>query len=151
MWIARDRNGELYAYSVKPVKDKFDGVFTQVRKGSIELDFNEFKDVTWENSPREIKCCPSTLDQLNYHIDTTPKEQLDEEFNKISREISQVTPVGFSEIDWESVRVKAAIQIMASLVGCDSARELRSRNTEENYFSKSAVAYANELIEILKK
>lgn len=46
MWIARDRNGELYAYSVKPVKDKIDGIFTQVRKGSIELDFNEFKDVT---------------------------------------------------------------------------------------------------------
>ena len=133
MWIARDRNGELYAYSVKPVKDKIDGIFTQVRKGSIELDFNEFKDVTWENSPREIKCCPSTLDQLNYHIDTTPKEQLDKGF------------------DWESIRIKAAIQIMASLVGCDSARELRSKNTDENYFSKSAVSYADELVEMLKK
>ena len=133
MWIARDRNGELYAYSVKPVKDKFDGVFTQVRKGSIELDFNEFKDVTWENSPREIKCCPSTLDQLNYHLDITPKEQLDKGF------------------DWESIRIKAAIQIMASLVGCDSARELRSKNTDENYFSKSAVSYADELVEMLKK
>jgi len=133
MWIARDRNGELYAYSVKPVKDKIDGIFTQVRKGSIELDFNEFKDVTWENSPREIKCCPSTLDQLNYHLDITPKEQLDKGF------------------DWESIRIKAAIQIMASLVGCDSARELRSKNTDENYFSKSAVSYADELVEMLKK
>lgn len=133
MWIARDRNGELYAYSVKPVKDKIDGIFTQVRKGSIELDFNEFKDVTWENSPREIKCCPSTLDQLNYHLDITPKEQLDKGF------------------DWESIRIKAAIQIMTSLVGCDSARELRSKNTDENYFSKSAVSYADELVEMLKK
>lgn len=40
---------------------------------------------------------------------------------------------------------------MASLVGCDSARELRSKNTDENYFSKSAVSYADELVEMLKK
>lgn len=50
---------------------------------NLRIDSDEFKDVTWENSPKCIKCCPRMIDQLNYHFDTTPKEELDKEFEEL--------------------------------------------------------------------
>lgn len=51
MWIARDKNNDLYAYSNRPVKENtfFEG------GDFLELDSNEFPEITWENSPVEIQ------------------------------------------------------------------------------------------------
>lgn len=51
MWIARDKNNDLYAYNGKPTKEN-----TFFEGGSfLELDSNEFPEITWEKSPIEIQ------------------------------------------------------------------------------------------------
>ena len=58
-WIARDENGCLYVYDIKPYKDEGYGFFS-AKFGSRFL-FNEcvsdvlFKNVTWENSPIQFR------------------------------------------------------------------------------------------------
>lgn len=57
IWIARDSNGELWAYDHKPIKK--DGIF----QSDFELDkcfafeLPEFllNEVTFENSPKEVE------------------------------------------------------------------------------------------------
>ena len=58
-WIARDENGRLYIYDIKPYKDKDYGFFsTKFTNGFL---FNRcvsdvlFKNVTWENSPIQFR------------------------------------------------------------------------------------------------
>lgn len=61
MWIARDKDGDLNAWNVKPLRDTKYLMF----RGSINMDINkqtfihlpktDFPEVTWENSPVEIK------------------------------------------------------------------------------------------------
>lgn len=58
-WIARDENGRLYIYGIKPYKDEDYGFFST--KFGNEFLFNEcvsdvlFKNVTWENSPIQFR------------------------------------------------------------------------------------------------
>ena len=58
-WIARDKNGCLYVYDIKPYKDEGFGFFSA--KFSSGFLFNEcvsdvlFKNVTWENSPIQYR------------------------------------------------------------------------------------------------
>ena len=58
-WIARDENGCLYIYDIKPYKDEGYGFFSS--KFSSGFLFNEcvsdvlFKNVTWENSPIQYR------------------------------------------------------------------------------------------------
>lgn len=175
MWIARDKNGSLYAYLNKPTR--FEDVFgeTDTLEDAktvvyMELPQDDFKDVTWENSPREITCCPSMIDKLNYHLDTTSKEELDkkfkelESFNNIGPTIEEylggvnyddikinakinndksLKPEFVPNISWEEVRVNAAIQFMASLIS--------SPNLGDGEMPAIAVKLANALIEELKK
>lgn len=51
MWIARDRDGELYAYKYKP--KKMTRCYASMWS-SIILDRKEYPEVTWENSPKEL-------------------------------------------------------------------------------------------------
>lgn len=59
-WIARDENGCLYVYDIKPYKDEGYGVF-RLAKFSDGFSFNRcvsdvlFKNVTWENSPIQYR------------------------------------------------------------------------------------------------
>lgn len=71
LWIARDKhipdgsfpypedfNGGLYLYGSKPYIKKYiskDGVWTCKQEEFIELDYRLFPEVTFENSPQEIK------------------------------------------------------------------------------------------------
>lgn len=54
MWIARDKNGELYLYRVEPTKHDtifvVPGIF-----GVIRLSPTLYPEVTWENSPVEME------------------------------------------------------------------------------------------------
>jgi len=91
MWIARDRNGNLLAYSARPVKDNTLGSWRSVcafdkdgnfvgnedkEIGWLQLDNSEFPEVTWETSPVEIKITSVgsagqtdlTLVQQNNHV-----------------------------------------------------------------------------------
>lgn len=67
MWIARDKNGELYLYPQKPIKNEEWGVYSEnteaegifmigrdVMYSFIQLDANLYPEVTWENSPKEL-------------------------------------------------------------------------------------------------
>ena len=58
MWIARDEDGCLALYEKQPIRetswflaDNFDSYNSRF---DISDDNDEFKDVTWENSPQEI-------------------------------------------------------------------------------------------------
>lgn len=56
-WVARDEDGVLYRYDQKPKREddrgrffigSFDGFY-------YEIDGNRFPEITWENSPKEIR------------------------------------------------------------------------------------------------
>ena len=61
MWIARDKNDDLFACNIKPIRKG--EIFTVSLETWEEIDFenwlrldpDEFPEVTWENSPVEIK------------------------------------------------------------------------------------------------
>ena len=61
LWIAKDEDGELYMHFDKPIRDNDNGVFKTTNVGycSVHLSEDAFwflnKEVTWENSPREIE------------------------------------------------------------------------------------------------
>ena len=143
MWIARDKNGSLYAYLNKP--KRFEKTFEDPEV-SMNLPKDDFKDVSWENSPREITCCPSMLDKLNTYLDYATLEELKRKGEKINTKInnnkllkSEFVP----NIIWEEVRVNAAIQFMASLI--------TDPNIADCEIPSEAVRYANALIKELKK
>ena len=61
IWLARDRDGELYAFETKPILDgdvDFEGSIWDDDNGSaVELGFDDvFPEVTFENSPVSAKC-----------------------------------------------------------------------------------------------
>jgi len=57
MWIARDKDGSLWIYEDKPIRDEVKwvckhkshlGFFSEI------VEFPPFSNVTWENSPQEL-------------------------------------------------------------------------------------------------
>ena len=53
LWIARDKNGELYGYNVRPYK--INSSFQHFRGNWYKLDDELFPEVTFENSPQEVE------------------------------------------------------------------------------------------------
>jgi hypothetical protein len=54
LWIARDKNGELYLYNTRPKKlSRFFGYNSGY--DSMLLDESLFPEVTFENSPQEVE------------------------------------------------------------------------------------------------
>lgn len=59
LWIARDKNGELFLYLEKPGKAdehffiKDDEEFNPFR--ALELPVSDYPSVTWENSPQQVE------------------------------------------------------------------------------------------------
>ena len=53
MWVARDKDGELYLYDAYPKRgSEFFG--SQFGYNSMVLDESMFPEVTWENSPWKV-------------------------------------------------------------------------------------------------
>jgi len=50
MWIARDRNGQLFAYADCPIKNEEKGFFTTSSE-MFRLNQVRYPEVTWEDSP----------------------------------------------------------------------------------------------------
>lgn len=51
MWIARNRDGSLYAYTTEPKRQERTFAFGG---DLLRLSAMEYLDVTWENSPVEL-------------------------------------------------------------------------------------------------
>lgn len=64
MWIARDNNEQLFAYVERPVRNEYDLVFDG--GDCLELNSSEFPEVTWENSPIEIKTISNNVTDIDW-------------------------------------------------------------------------------------
>ncbi len=142
MWIARNKNGALWAYSSKPKRNNT-YFMPSDESDYLALFDNDFKDVTWENSPKEIKCCPSLVEQLDYHFKTTPKEELDKEY----KEISEKYPLSkqSDNIDWEMIRINAAISAMQGMLAG------KAYLNDSVIIASMSVNIADKLVNKLKK
>lgn len=58
MWLARDKEGNLYLYTLKPNVGENGFVCSTDSNGKwcdyVELDKNLYPEITWENSPKEV-------------------------------------------------------------------------------------------------
>lgn len=52
LWIARDKNRDLYLYEREPIRESD---FFYSSYDTIEVDKNLFPEVTFENSPQEVE------------------------------------------------------------------------------------------------
>lgn len=55
MFVAKDKDGTCALYEKEPVRDTLYGVFFPSDGECEILEHVQFEDVTWENSPKEIK------------------------------------------------------------------------------------------------
>jgi len=57
MWIARDESGELCLFKAKPIRGSDAGWFTThpQNREYLELPPSLYPEITWENSPKEVK------------------------------------------------------------------------------------------------
>ena len=93
VWLARDKDGELYVYPNIPLKDEY--IWTQAPDiNSMLLRYGKFPSVKWEDAePTEA-----------YITLAEPQEQPEQE---------QPTPK--QEIDWEQRRYEIAKEMMPVL------------------------------------
>ena len=55
-WIARDKDGEIFLYTRKPVRFEEDGGYFNAPCNPLKkLEKESFPAVTWENSPQEAE------------------------------------------------------------------------------------------------
>lgn len=113
MWIARDKNGALWAYDSKPIRNYAYFITPSDESKCFAIFNNDFKDVTWDNSPKEIKCCPSLVEQLDYHFKTTPKEELDKEYKEISEKYPLPKEEPSIKISVRTQNIPCAEEVMA--------------------------------------
>lgn len=60
MWVARDRSGEIWLYSRRPIKTKFCfiadyGEYLNGKSVVSTLNRSLFPELTFENSPKEVE------------------------------------------------------------------------------------------------
>ena len=60
MWLARDRNGKLYLYAVKPLRGKYEWIWGHGDKDSeiISVKSKDYDFVKWESDPIEVILTP---------------------------------------------------------------------------------------------
>ena len=128
VWIARDKDGKLFAYSERPNKNV---IYRWVDMGlnSFELDCTKFPSVKWEDDePTEA-----------YITLAEPQEQQPQE---------QPTPK--QEIDWAQRRYEIAKEMGLELYR-QKAVKPHSQVINVKDIADFAVAYTDRLIEKLKK
>ena len=54
IWLARDKNGDLWAYLEKPIRGEEIFKANGVDMGFSYIKDNLFPEITWENSPVEF-------------------------------------------------------------------------------------------------
>ena len=55
LFIARDKDGELYLYPTEPRKGDFRFACGYVYEDYINLNGDEFPEITFENSPMQVE------------------------------------------------------------------------------------------------
>ena len=75
LWIARDIDGGLYLYMNKPIKGDYRFTCGYVFDDYIQLDSDEFPEVTFENSPQEVelKLCSEIVGVAESPLKTFPR------------------------------------------------------------------------------
>mgnify|MGYP001574185841 CR=1 FL=1 len=60
MWVARDKDGELFLYTKKPYRYAFSGMFVNTVSGkNIRINDTLFPNLKWENKPLEVNLVES--------------------------------------------------------------------------------------------
>ena len=124
VWIARDKDGKLFAYSERPKKNV---IYRWVDMGlnSFELDCTKFPSVKWE--------------------DDEPTEAY------ITLAETQEQPTPKQEIDWEKRRYEIAKEMMPVLYRQGIEILKFGQKVEWDEIVNGAVNFADRLIEKLKK
>ena len=52
-WVARDENGDLWAYEMKP--SRFESTWWDRDYSRLSLDNDDFPEITWESEPVEVE------------------------------------------------------------------------------------------------
>lgn len=114
---------------------------------NLRIDSDEFKDVTWENSPKCIKCRPRIIGQLNYHFVTTPKEELDKEFEELEpwNHVGPTVDEYLGNINYSEVKISTSVYVMGAIIS--GRQELPDPETTAD----KAVEYADALVNRLRK
>ena len=55
LWIARDKNGSLWAYKRKPERTEKSFDIEYGVHERMYLDSEDYPEVTWENSPQQVE------------------------------------------------------------------------------------------------
>ena len=129
VWLARDKDGKLFAYSERPKKNV---IYRWVDMGlnSFELDCTKFLSVNWlDDEPTEA-----------YITLAEPQEQPKQE---------QPTPK--QEIDWEQRRYEIAKEMMYKIYRQEVAVSNRGQGIILKDIADIAVAFADTLIKELKE
>lgn len=53
LWIARDKDGDLYLHLEEPQRVEERGYFRSIN--AMKLPMLEYPEVTWENSPQQVE------------------------------------------------------------------------------------------------
>lgn len=123
MWIARDKNGELWIFENKPVKE--DDIYNNSDSDYMKIsDKTVFPELKWEDEPLEV--------------DFIPK-------GKADKTDTAVTDRTYGH--WTTVRNSTAVAVMATLL--EKQNNLSSKRIIEDIADLS-VSCADALIKKLK-
>lgn len=130
VWIARDKDGDLFIYSSAPFKGECIWSPQSTNKNTMELKSDKFPTVKWEDDdPTEA-----------YITLAEPQEQPKQE---------QPTPK--QEIDWEQRRYEIAKEMMYKIYRQEVAVSNRGQGIILKDIADIAVAFADTLIKELKE
>lgn len=54
MWIARDKNGELWLYEDKPIKKNDLGIWDSMSQ-SVDVTYIYNANIEWDDEPKEVE------------------------------------------------------------------------------------------------
>lgn len=55
MYVARDKDGALWLYSEKPLRDEEDCIWVSDINKNMQINSEEFPQLEWEDEPIEVK------------------------------------------------------------------------------------------------
>lgn len=55
MWAARDKNGKLYIYPMKPTRSTYSNTWMGHMKQKFEVDSENMQELGWDDEPVKVK------------------------------------------------------------------------------------------------
>lgn len=97
--------------------------------------------------PEMYQMPPRIIDQLNYHFDTTPKEELDKEFEELEpwNHVGPTVDEYPGNINYSEVKISTSVYMMGAIIS--GRQELPDPETTAD----KAVEYADALVNRLRK